>query len=870
MQKTLVFIVPHTHWDREWYLTAEDFRFFLCKVMDKVLHLLETQEEYKFTLDGQVLPLLDYLEVRPEKATAIRKFVQAKRLCIGPWFSQPDEFLVSGEALIRNLLFGIEIARGFGGAMLHGYIPDAFGHIAQLPQVLKGFGIETAFVMRGAEEAAEKLGTNEFLWVAPDGTTVACHVLETGYCNGVDLTTDLNKWPRSLEWLRPRAKLTDGNTIFVAFLQFLARRSQTGAALLLHGCDHREPNELLLATVEKLSQALPQYDFIIATLEEYGELLKEKTKSSPKIYGELRRSIYHPILPGVLSTRIYLKQAETLSETLLEKYAEPLAALTRLAGVDLRPFLRRAWYTLLQNNAHDSICGTGIDAVHNEMMTRFAQVQSLATSVIKESLTRIGQSLAAEKSGDASILVFNPSPWPCLAEIEVFIKDTAANSVQTPDGKQVPLVIEKRSLVDCCDNVLQGVEIVQKRRALWQDELPPFGIKTYKLIRGHIKKDYTKMVVASDTLENEFYKLKVHPDGTFDILDKENALEFHGMHVFEDLADKGDEYTFDPLPNDRAVTSQGLKGRIQTKLVAPWRAELTVTIKLPLPLGLTSNRIRRAKRKVLLPICTTFSLRSGVKRVEILTKVENNAQDHRLRVLFPTGWINPNIAVDKTFAVLDHAFVRPPQEWVVERPTPTFPQKLFVAVEQNGFGVAVINRGLPECEVTKDGTVCLTLLRAVGWLSRDDLHTRRGHAGPPLATPGAQCRGTHTFNYALYSYRGTWHSSGLLPIAQAFLAPPIGIELYAMPLLERSFISWDSEEIVLSACKPAEDGKGLVVRLYNACGKPVRAQVHINFPIKEIWLARLDETPIALAKLKNGSLEIEFDKWQIKTLKLML
>jgi len=874
MQKLVAFIVPHTHWDREWYLTAEEFRFYLCKALDEVFHLLEKRKEYKFTLDGQVLPLLDYLAVKPEKEKIAKRFIKTGRLCIGPWFSQPDEFLVSGESIIRNLLLGIQISKAFGGAMLHGYVPDAFGHIAQLPQLFNGFGIETAFVMRGAEEAAEKLGTNEFLWVAPDGSRVACHVLETGYCNAVEITSNLSNWVRSFKRFIPGLSFIYEKKAISQILQFLAKRSQTGAALLLYGCDHRGANKVLFSAIQALSKTMPRWDFVIATLEDYGRILRKilESKKVPKVYGEFRRSVYHPILPGVLSTRIYLKQKEVFVETLLEKYAEPLAALAMLkTHSDFRALLRRAWYTLLQNNAHDSICGTGIDEVHKEMMVRYAQAQSIAHLIVQESMQTMGQDVMCDDLETGSVLVFNPLPWPQASEVKIYIKDMKANCLKTSDGTVIPLVSVKNERIIACENILKGVRCTEKRAILFHDEFPAFGIKTYKLLQCRNIEKRKRVIVTSDAIENEFYLVHVNANGTFDVVDKQNNLEFYGLHIFEDLGDRGDEYNFDPIPNDSAITTHNLKASIQAKRLAPWKAALIVKLKLPIPRSLRKDRIQRSRQKVIMPICVTLILQSRVKRVDILTELKNTAKDHRLRVLFPTGWAEPKIFVDKTFAVLESPIgVLLPRKGGVECPVPTMPQKAFVALEKNGNGFALINRGLPECEVTGDGKICLTLLRAVGWLSRDDLYTRTGHAGPALPTPEAQCYGNHAFNYALYSYKGTWHSSGLLPVAHAFLAGPIGTEVSSTVLLTESFISLDREEIVMSACKPAEDGSGVVIRFYNACGKPIKAQIRLKFPVKEIWLTRLDETPIAPLKINNEILKMEFGKWQIKTLKLVL
>lgn len=870
MKKTPVFIVPHTHWDREWYTTETDFRAFLCEALDNVLHLLETHDEYKFTLDGQVRPLLDYLEVKPEKLEKIKKYVEIGRLCIGPWLTQPDEFLVSGESLIRNLLLGIAAAQMFGRAMLHGYIPDAFGHIAQLPQILRGFDIQTAFVMRGAEKAAEMHGTNEFLWEAPDGSRVFCHVLETGYCNAADLEANPNELPKGVKWLRDRLMIQGNHSILDAFLQFLARRSQTKAALLLHGCDHRGPSEKIFTTVDELSKIFPHYQFIIATLEDYGTILNSVNKCLPVISGELRQCKYHPILSGVLSTRIYLKQMNAETEILLEKYAEPIAALAMLNGANFNSLLKRTWHVLLQNHAHDSICGTGVDEVHHEMMIRFSQAQKLARFVINAGLERFKQIMAAENSDEASIIVFNPCPWPVTAEVEIFIKDAKATCVQTLEGNTIPLTSIKHEIVVSNENILSGVQTIYKEKRSFQDIFPPFGIKTYKLSKANVNRMATKVKISKNIIENEFYKLQIRDNGSFNLLDKENGLEFHKIHIFEDAADRGDEYNFDALPNERPITSLGLKGAIVARQPAPWKAELEATIGLVVPLSLTQERRRRSKRKVLLPIHVKLALQAGVKRVDIHTKLTNKARDHRLRVFFPTGWEKPNIVVDKTFAVLNHTLNSADEGWIIEQPATTFPQKLFVALEKNGAGFAVINRGLPECEVTEDGKIYLTLLRAVGWLSREDLYTRKGHAGPPLTTPGAQCLGVHVYNYALYTYTGTWHSSGLLRSAYAFLCPPIGIQLNGLTLGQKSFIAVDREEIVMSACKPSEDGHGIIVRLYNPCGKTLRARLYVQWPIREAWLARLDETCAVPIKMNENYIDLEFKGFEIKTLKFIV
>ena len=134
MSPYTILVVSHTHWDREWYVPFEVLRFGLVRVMDQVIDDLERDTELRtFLLDGQVILLEDYLDIRPEQESRLRALTQAGRLIVGPWYIQPDENLVSAEALVRNLLKGFRDGARFGPVMKQGYIPDTFGHISQLP-----------------------------------------------------------------------------------------------------------------------------------------------------------------------------------------------------------------------------------------------------------------------------------------------------------------------------------------------------------------------------------------------------------------------------------------------------------------------------------------------------------------------------------------------------------------------------------------------------------------------------------------------------------------------------------------------------------------------------------------------------------------
>jgi alpha-mannosidase len=305
-----IHVISHTHWDREWYLTHEQFRFRLVALIDRLLDLLDADPSYKyFHLDGQTIVLEDYLEIRPEQGTRLRKAIADGRILIGPWYVMPDEFLVSGESLVRNLLRGHRISREFGTAMPVGYLPDLFGHVGQMPQIWRQFGFDNTILWRGFGGASA-----EYWWDAPDGSQLLMmHLPPEGYCNATRIVFDPDA-------MMARAKEK---------VDFERGRTRTGQALLMNGVDHVEPHTAIPALVEQLS-AIPGQRARHSTLPDYVAAVRTAVETErpalETIVGELRSGTdYANLLPGVLSARVYLKQQNAHVQTLLESYAEPLS-----------------------------------------------------------------------------------------------------------------------------------------------------------------------------------------------------------------------------------------------------------------------------------------------------------------------------------------------------------------------------------------------------------------------------------------------------------------------------------------------------------------------------------------------------------------
>jgi alpha-mannosidase len=361
-------VVPHTHWDREWYLPFEVFRLRLGSVVDGVLDTLERDPSFtSFTLDGQAIVLEDYLEVRPENEGRLQALLDAGRLEVGPSYVLPDEILVGGESLVRNLLLGRRVCRRFAvepsGA---GYLPDSFGHPAQLPQILAGFGIRTFLFSRGMGDEIDDVGV-VFRWRAGSAEVVACQMLPH-YDNFARLT-----------WYDDAKERVRG--IVERFGELLRGTGQE-EIVLANGSDHLPVEPGLPEILSDLERSLGA-GFRIGRYDEYAP----RAEGLPVHAGELVGSRLQNILRGVNSARIYLKQANERAERRLLSI-ETAAALRTLRDDAAYPAadLRLAWRDLLRNHPHDSICGCSCDEVHRDMLIRYEQLDRTLDFVEREAL----------------------------------------------------------------------------------------------------------------------------------------------------------------------------------------------------------------------------------------------------------------------------------------------------------------------------------------------------------------------------------------------------------------------------------------------------------------------------------------------------
>lgn len=869
-----VHVVSHTHWDREWYRPFEQFRWQLVRLVDRLISLMDTDPDYRFfMLDGQAVVLDDYLEIRPEREPDLRRLVQQGRIQIGPWYILPDEFLVSGEATIRNMLKGWKVCRRFGEPMRVGYIPDTFGHLSQMPQILNGFGIDTAVFWRGLSGPPEAV-KSEFRWEAPDGSAVLAIHLPDEYGYG-----SLANLPGEVE---PAARMIRER------LDVMAPHATTPYLLLMNGTDHLEPSPTLPAVLRGInaaaSELLPDARLVHSRMADYLAKVKDSARDLRVRRGEFRdtnRKLgtrYNFILAGVLSARIYLKQANQACETLLEKWAEPFAALAwRLGAEHPTGFLEYAWRQLLCCHPHDSICGCSIDEVHREMETRFAKVGQVADLIVGQSLGEVARRVDTGDLGadESALVVFNPLGWErddlVTARVHSDLPFVRGVEARGPDGAKVPariVAVEPAPVISEHKGRGTVVTIAFPARSV-----PAVGYDTYTYrLLGRPDRVDSGLRVGQRFAENEHLRVEIATDGTLSVTDRASGATYAGLNAFESGGDVGDEYVYAKPTEDRVVTSHGMARVIALVDDGPAKATFLIEYDLMLPESeATTDGRARSERLVSNRIRSFVTLGCDARRVEVETVVENRSRDHRLRALFPSGLRVKASHAESAFDVVTRPVeVEQPDEcWIEDAPT-YHPQAAFVSVGDGERGLTIANRGLPEYEVTSDGTVALTLLRAVGWLARASTAINLP-AGPHVETPEAQCLRTLTFSYAIAPHAGDWLAGRGHQQAHAHLAPlravPVGTQSGDLPRA-RGFLDLGADDLVLTALKRSEDGRALVARAYNAAERPVTARVRPGFDWSRAWLADLAESPCAeLAADSEGIISADVPVRGIVTLR---
>ena len=841
--------IRSTHWDREWYQPFQGYRMRLVSMLDEVLDALRKDAAFKFMMDGQAIPVHDYLEVRPENAETIRRYAAEGRFKAGPWYVAPDEWLVCGESLVRNLQLGIETASQLGAASSRaGFACDQFGHISQLPQIFDQFGIAGAFIWRGTTERDHH---GHFLWQSPDGTALPTYRFGPGgYCTLAFRVRDAVASDKPLDVQESAGRLAD-------YTRFEAARSALSPILLFDGGDHLEieprMSEIIAAANERL--AADGIQIVSSDLDSYqAEMVRERSRIKQTIVGELRETGREPhsvdeqwLITGCYSSRIHLKQRNAACEDELCLWAEPFS--TFAAEVLSREFpsayLRLAWKHLLENHPHDSMCGCSIDQVHQDMIYRFDQSIGISSRLTEQALRAITRAAAPKPdvAGSLVIGVFNataeridepvdleiplPTNWPTKFKEFFGFEEKFSFKLRGPGGEEIPyqLLHQRRDAAGfhVSRYKFPTAETRHVIIASAKITVPPFGYTTLIVEPFEGPTRYLGSMAASHrTIENEFLRITVNPNGTLAVLDKRSNHSFDQLLTFEQRADIGDGWFHGVAVNDRIFNSSACCADVALIADGIEKATLRIDLTMNVPASFDYRLMERDDRKASLRIVSEVTLRRGTDRIEVTTTVHNTVLDHRLRVLFPTGLSAETYSCDGAFDCLERPVKLAADNAIrKELDIETRPQISWTAFGDGRAGLAVVSRGLPESAVvdTPDRPIALTLLRAFrkAVLSDDN--------------PGGQIQGVHVFRYELIPFTGSTPVRKLFLRGQRVNSPvrQVTVHPLEMPSAQpatlprsQSFATVEGEIVVTSI---QHHDKGKLMRIFNPQTRPATAKL---------------------------------------------
>ena len=777
-------IVPHTHWDREWYKSYQEFRLALVELIDTLIPLLERDASYPhFMLDGQMAVVDDYLEVRPEAEERLRALAASGRLSMGPWYILMDEFLASGETIVRNLQMGIERGAAFGGVMDVGYLPDMFGHIAQMPQILAQAGFRDAVVWRGVPSAVTK---NAFVWEAPDGSSVRAEYLPVGYGNGAALPDDAKALVR-----RTRDNVAEVELFLIDDL------------LCMNGSDHLMPQPWLGRVVAEANDLQDEFAFEVTSLPVY--LGRGRRDGLERVVGELRSGFRSNMLMGVTSNRVDVKRSGGLAERELERRGEPLCTLFLPASDYPASLFGLAWKEMVRNSAHDSICACSVDDVVDAVLHRYAEARAIGSGLADQALKAFARSLsvagptvvnpsARARAGVVDLVV--PADGPAPAHVQVVSERSGlpgsmvldANTVRTMLGMlQGPRIDDDAWVHEIrIEDTEEGLDITL---AIGTEEKPDVPIAEAKQdvytrlgarpdmsVRVAMDQPATRRILAVSgevagygwaafeaaplahpvtavevgtgdvALSNGLVSVEVDgATGTFSV----DGVAGYGRLV--DDGDLGDSYNYSPPRQDSVVdTPVSVSVRVDESGPVRARARITSTFVWPDHVD-GSSQARVGEHRV--DVETDVELRADDPVARVTTSFVNPSGDHRLRVHLPLPEPATGSRAESAFTVVERGLTAEGRS--DEFGLPTAPAHRFVSAGR----LTVAHDGVCEYElidVEGDGddavarTMALTVLRSTGMLSRLGMTYRPFPAGPLTAVEGLQMRGRKvTLRYAL-------------------------------------------------------------------------------------------------------------------------
>lgn len=872
-------VISHTHWDREWYLNFEQFRIKLVELIDRLLDILDKDEEYVFHLDAQTIVLEDYLEIKPYQKEKLTAYIKEGRILVGPWYVQNDFYLTSGESTIRNLIIGSRMADYYGCNTPIGYMPDQFGLISQMPQILNGFGITESIFGRGYNFVELRDGvlhpekkSCELTWEGADGSELFSVLMPYWYNNAQRFSADVAQ----------STALVNG---IESSFEGVAK---TPYLLLMNGVDHLEAQEDLMPILEQVNDQLDNGSLVKQTrmdtyLDKVKAYISDQAIDLDRYIGEMRNGHKHNILQGTLSSRVYLKIINTAAQNMLESKLEPIYTMLWMAGAkDKYPwdYILHLWKEMIKNHPHDSICGCSIDDVHNNMEDRYQRIATTADGLLERGLDFLSAHVDRNGYDEDSyiITVYNTHLKACSQVVDMEIEfpveeEVAGFKMWDDEGKEVPFVIvgKRRRFRDMFTGInLPGVKEVDVYRIEFMStDVDGLGFKTYNVVADADSPGISDDEQGAGTcvLSNDHLKVEINEDGSIDLTNLWTRETYSNILVLEEMEDCGDAYLHEKSPNNQVITSEGVIPEILSCKQSDYTSSAVLKYAMDYPKAYDFDNDRRMDETILNEIEVTLSLAKDQKWLDVSIKVDNTSRDHRVRALIRTGIDGDLTRASSPFDVI----TRDRRDVLKGIRDGGQPNAGFVTIEDEEGGIAVFNKGLYDYEhlTGEVGVMAFTLVRGNG-----RIHI--GSPGDQWKAPGNQCLREIETSLAICPYEGDMYEAQIPELSKVYQVPMLtywqpvktskflgGRAAVQDSLIKETFVRKDEypsirldanngflslvgEGVEVSSVKLSEDKEGIIVRLYNVSDSPATCHLEYFKEIKSLERVSLDETFVEL------------------------
>ena len=889
--KRKVHVVPHSHWDREWYFTTSRSKVYLMKDLKDVLDTLESNPDFKyFMVDAQGSLLDDYIKWMPQDKDRITKLVKEKKLVIGPWYTQTDQLVISGESIVRNMYYGMKRCETFGGYMNVGYVPDSFGQSGNMPQIYKEFGIDDTLFWRGVSD--DMVNHTDYNWRGDDGSVVFTTQIPFGYYIGGNIPED----PKQSEefWQKECFEKAGG-------------RSATKHIYFPNGFDQAPIRTNLPEIIKERNEKDPENEYVISCIEDYIKDVKSENPELEEVSGELVIAKHMRIHKSIFSSRSDLKVMNTQIQNYVTNVMEPLLTLSYNLGNDYpHEAVGEIWKLLFENAAHDSIGSCISDTANEDVYVRYKQARDIAVNLVELHSRLIATSVKNDAEMTFTLINTLPQKRNDTVVVKTYIPGGNFAILDEKGNKVDYTVIESRDLTDYV--LSQTIKLDPSRKfyvpskvleatiAIKTSDVPAFGYVQYTLdTKGNSAKNLEK----KNTLENEFYAINVEEDGSLTITDKENNVTYKNQGVLVENGDDGDSFNYSPPRKDLEVFSNKSECSVEVS-GSDIYDQAVIKFNMVVPKDLEERA--EGKVSVNLPITMTVALRKDSKVIDFNVHVDNKGLSHRLCVLFDSQIVSSFNYADEQFGSIKRpnyyekemklymasaenktekkAGVQELANWAndqstwQEPPISIEPTQSYVSLTDGKQGIAVIPQGVREYEVLDDHMIRLTLFRTYGFMGKENLIYRPGRASGEriIETPAAQLLKEMDFAFGFTTYASDINEANVDTLAKAYNT---NIEVYTYAEFLNGRLIFSQREIegtkearyslfetenklVVSAMKKAEDNDGYIIRLFNGKNhENISDTIKFNFDVKEAYYTNLREEKTEDSKVENNTINVK-------------